>query len=75
MPNAFVNRRKSAVIENEVKIVMTLWKKKKNLKKQITGTAAYIRREKNIYYDTDDITEKQIETVRRMQRLRGCGHD
>ncbi len=52
------------LIENEAKNVMTLWKKKKNLKKQITGSAAYIRREKNIYYDTDDITEKQIETVR-----------
>jgi len=52
------------LIENEVKNVMTLWKKKKNLKKQITGAAKYIRREKNIYYDTDDITEKQIETVR-----------
>jgi len=52
------------LIENEVKNLMTLWKKKKNLKKQITGSAAYIRREKNIYYDTDDITERQIETVR-----------
>ncbi len=37
---------------------------KENLKKQITGSAAYIRREKNIYYDTDDITERQVETVR-----------
>jgi len=52
------------LIEEEVKNVMTLWKKKKNLKKQITGSAAYIRREKNIYYDTDNISEKQIETVR-----------
>jgi hypothetical protein len=52
------------LIENEVKNLMTLWKKKKNLKKQITGSAAYIRREKNIYYDTDDITERQVETVR-----------
>ena len=44
--------------------VFTSKHEKKNLKKQITGTAKYIRREKNIYYDTDDITEKQIETVR-----------
>jgi hypothetical protein len=52
------------LIEQEVKNLMTLWKKKKNLKKQITGAAAYVRREKNIYYDTDEIVEKQIETVR-----------
>lgn len=52
------------LIENEVKNVMTLWKRKKNLKKQVTGSASYIRREKSIYYDTDEIMENQIETVR-----------
>ena len=34
------------LIEQEVKNLMTLWKKKKNLKKQITGSAAYVRRER-----------------------------
>jgi acetoin utilization deacetylase AcuC-like enzyme len=52
------------VIENEVKNVTTLWKRRKDLKKQMIGSAAYIRREKNIYYDTDNIREKQMETVR-----------
>lgn len=41
-----------------------LWKRKKDLKKQITGSAAYVRREKHVYYDTDNIKERQMETVR-----------
>ncbi|HQL01460.1 MAG TPA: histone deacetylase, partial [Smithellaceae bacterium] len=52
------------LIEEEVKNILLLWKKRKNLKKQVTGSASYIRREKNIYYDTDSIMEKQTETVR-----------
>ncbi|MFO7570957.1 MAG: histone deacetylase [Smithellaceae bacterium] len=52
------------LIEDEAKNIMTLWKKRKNLKRQIVGQATYIRREKNVYYDTDGIVEKQTETVR-----------
>lgn len=52
------------LIEDEAKNIMTLWKTRKSLKRQITGQAAYIRRGKNIYYDTDGIVEKQTETVR-----------
>jgi acetoin utilization deacetylase AcuC-like enzyme len=52
------------IIENEVQNVLNLWKRRNKLKAQITGSATYIRREKNIFYDTDNIMEKQIETVR-----------
>jgi acetoin utilization deacetylase AcuC-like enzyme len=52
------------VIENEVQNILNLWKRRGKLKEQITGTSSYVRREKNIYYDTDNIMEKQKETVR-----------
>ena len=39
-------------------------KPEKKKKAQIVGSAAYVRRVKNIYYDTDGISEKQTETVR-----------
>jgi acetoin utilization deacetylase AcuC-like enzyme len=52
------------IIEKEVQNVMSLWKRRSKLKAQITGASPYIRREKNIYYDTDNIMEKQTESVR-----------
>jgi acetoin utilization deacetylase AcuC-like enzyme len=52
------------IIENEVQNILGLWKRRGKLKAQTTGAASYIRREKNIYYDTDNIMEKQTESVR-----------
>jgi len=52
------------IIEDEVQNILSLWKHRGKLKAQITGASSYIRREKNIYYDTDNIMEKQTETVR-----------
>jgi acetoin utilization deacetylase AcuC-like enzyme len=52
------------IIENEVQNILSLWKRRGKLKAQITGASSYIRREKNIYYDTDNIMEKQTESVR-----------
>lgn len=34
------------------------------MKAKIVGSGGYVRRVKNIYYDTDGISEKQTETVR-----------
>jgi NAD-dependent SIR2 family protein deacetylase len=34
------------------------------MKAQIAHSSGYVRRSKSIYYDTDDIQEKQTETVR-----------
>jgi len=54
----------SRFIENESREVIKLWKNRKNMKGRIVGSAGYVRRSKNIFYDTDGILEKQTETVR-----------
>ena len=52
------------IIEKEAQNILGLWKRKEKLKAQTVGTNSYFRREKNIYYDTDNITERQTESVR-----------
>ena len=51
-------------IEQTSSDVMMLWKKRRDMKKTIVGTNKYIKRKKQIYYDTDGISEQQEETVR-----------
>ncbi|HAJ26517.1 MAG TPA: histone deacetylase [Syntrophus sp. (in: bacteria)] len=51
-------------IERTSSEVMMLWKKRRDMKKTIVGTNKYIKRKKQIYYDTDGISEQQEETVR-----------
>jgi acetoin utilization deacetylase AcuC-like enzyme len=51
-------------IENQSLEILNMWKNRKEMKAQIVGTSGYMRRSKNIYYDTDGIREKQMETVR-----------
>jgi hypothetical protein len=43
---------------------MMLWKKRRDMKKAIVGTNKHLKRKKQIYYDTDGISEQQEETVR-----------
>jgi len=52
------------VIGEEIDQVLRLWDNRRNMKKQLVGDSRYINRNKNIYYDTDGIRERQIETVR-----------
>lgn len=54
----------SRFIENESREIIKLWKNRKSMKDRIVGSAGYVRRSKNIFYDTDGILEKQTETVR-----------
>ncbi|OPY87807.1 MAG: Histone deacetylase-like amidohydrolase [Smithella sp. PtaU1.Bin162] len=54
----------SRFIENESREIIKLWKSRKSMKDRIVGSAGYVRRSKNIFYDTDGILEKQTETVR-----------
>jgi acetoin utilization deacetylase AcuC-like enzyme len=51
-------------IEKEAQEILRMWKYRKDMKTRIVGSSGYVRRSKNIYYDTDDIQEKQIESVR-----------
>jgi len=54
----------SNFIENEAQEILHMWKNRKKMKTRVVGSAEYVRRTKNIYYDTDGISEKQTETVR-----------
>jgi acetoin utilization deacetylase AcuC-like enzyme len=51
-------------IEQETQEIIKMWKCRKDMKAQIAHSSGYVRRSKSIYYDTDDIQEKQTETVR-----------
>jgi acetoin utilization deacetylase AcuC-like enzyme len=51
-------------IERTSSEIMTLWKKRRDMKDSLVGNEKYIKRKKHIYYDTDGISEQQEETVR-----------
>ncbi len=51
-------------IAEEIDQVLRLWDCRRNMKKKLVGDARCMRRNKNIYYDTDGIREQQTETVR-----------
>ncbi len=54
----------TTAIEEEVSAVMGLWRDRQGMKKRLIGTNRYMKRKKSIYYDTDNISERQEETVR-----------
>ncbi|MFZ4439523.1 MAG: histone deacetylase [Syntrophales bacterium] len=54
----------TTAIEEEVNAVMGLWRDRHGMKKRLIGTNRYMKRKKSIYYDTDNINERQEETVR-----------
>ncbi len=54
----------SNFIKKESREILEKWKNRKKMKSKIAGSTDYFRRRKNIYYDTDGISEKQIESVR-----------
>ena len=54
----------SKFIAEEATEILDMWKNRKSMKARVVGSAQYVRRAKNIYYDTDGISEKQTETVR-----------
>lgn len=54
----------SNFIEKETRAILDMWKNRKKMKSKIVGSNDYYRRKKNIYYDTDGISERQIESVR-----------
>ncbi len=51
-------------IEEETSDILRLWNGRHEMKRRLVGTARYMKRHKNIYYDTDRIREHQEETVR-----------
>ena len=54
----------SRYIEKEASEIYNLWKKRDSIKEDLVGGAEYVRRDRDIYYDTDGISEQQKETVR-----------
>jgi acetoin utilization deacetylase AcuC-like enzyme len=51
-------------IEAVVKRAMECWKKRDDLKRKIFQGETFYERSRNIYYDTDNIQEKQLETIK-----------
>jgi acetoin utilization deacetylase AcuC-like enzyme len=51
-------------IKEMVSNVYRFWKERDNLRAKVVGEAKYLRRNRSIYYDTDNIREQQEETVR-----------
>ena len=51
-------------IEKDAAEILRMWKTRDSLKAKLVGDARYVQRRKNIYYDTDGISEQQEETVR-----------
>jgi hypothetical protein len=54
----------SNFIKHESREILDMWKNRKKMKPKMVGSNDYYRRKKNIYYDTDGISERQIESVR-----------
>jgi acetoin utilization deacetylase AcuC-like enzyme len=54
----------SRYIEKLVGHIRNQWDNRQSMKDKIVGSAIYIKRNKNIYYDTDNIREQQEEIVR-----------
>jgi hypothetical protein len=60
--------RQSAATARDVKTVvkraLECWRNRDVLKSKIFNGEAFYERSRNIYYDTDNIQEKQIETIK-----------
>jgi hypothetical protein len=54
----------SRYIEKLVGQIRRQWDNRFAMKEKITGSAKYIKRHKDIYYDTDNIQEQQTEIIR-----------
>jgi acetoin utilization deacetylase AcuC-like enzyme len=51
-------------IDGEIRQIQDLWNRRRTMKKGLVGDSGYVKRVKSIYYDTDNIRERQTETVR-----------
>ena len=51
-------------IETVVKRALGCWQQRDDLKRKIFQGEEFYERSRNIYYDTDNIQEKQIETIK-----------
>ena len=54
----------TAYIEKLGKKVLEFWGQREKIKSQLRGTKEFVERTRNIFYDTDNIIEKQKETIR-----------
>lgn len=54
----------SRYIKKLTKHIMDQWKEREALREKLIGASTWIERVKNIYYDTDGISERQVEKVR-----------
>lgn len=68
--------RQSSEITNAIEkigeTVLSYWERRDALKNQIQKTDGFEKRTRSIFYDTDGISEKQIETIRPCQDCPGA---
>ena len=53
------------------KTVLSIWNEREKIKKKLSGKKEFAERSRNIYYDTDNISERQKETIRICQNCSG----
>ena len=51
-------------IEDTGKIVLAGWRQRERIQEELQASREFIERSRNIYYDTDNISETQKETIR-----------
>lgn len=51
-------------IEDTGKIVLAGWRQRERIQEELQASREFIERSRNIFYDTDNITENQKETIR-----------
>jgi hypothetical protein len=54
----------SRYVAREAEEIYELWSRREEIRKKAIGNAKYFRQQKNIYYDTDGISEQQEIVVR-----------
>jgi acetoin utilization deacetylase AcuC-like enzyme len=60
------------LVKKEVAYLRGVWAKRREIDlDKIFGTAPYYRRERRIYYDTDDILEHQVDQIKRCNKCSG----
>jgi len=59
-------------VEKVTTKVMGVWRDRKQMGKNIRAGHRHIRRDRNIYYDTDNIQEQQHETIRVCEQCGGA---
>lgn len=60
------------LVKKEVDLLQAVWSKRRDIDlDEVFGSEPYWRRERRIYYDTDDIHEQQVDQIKRCRECSG----